>query len=250
VVADNSTIQVFKVSEHTRIHNIKLEEPIRHARIDFKLNKLMVSTASKIHFIEGEQITDSMNPPIIDFDYVFPLYDMYFVASKSGVLYWCSNLRFDNMGECSLFDKQPFHLLCKSGNLIAFSSFNDIMSLKVRRDSERQRQRFVDDVVLIEREEVTSLFEKVREIESRFDLMTSNSSIKLEEEKQNYERAIERLRQKYMDEISFANRKYQELATSKSTQEKQSENMFLILEKGQNKSINEVERMYERKCAI
>ena len=65
------------------------------------------------------------------------------------------------MGEIALFDKKPFELLCRSGNLVAFSSFRDIVGLKVAKKSDNKLRK-KDDVVLIEKEEIFTLFEKMR----------------------------------------------------------------------------------------
>lgn len=70
----------------------------------------MVSTSKKIHVVEGDRVVDSVNPPVIDFGYVFPLYGAYFVVGTSGVLYYSSNVRLENLNEIALFDKKPFSL--------------------------------------------------------------------------------------------------------------------------------------------
>lgn len=63
--------------------------------------------------------------------------------------------------------------------MIAYSSFKDVVGLKVGRKNEGQLKK-KDDVVLIEKEEIFSLFEKMKEIESRFEMLSSNYTIKLE----------------------------------------------------------------------
>lgn len=88
------SVQVYRISENTRVHNIKFEQPIRHARIDYRSKKLMVSTDRTIFMAQGGQIVEQLPVPIADFDFVFPLYGFYFIASRRGVLYWTNNIRF------------------------------------------------------------------------------------------------------------------------------------------------------------
>ena len=76
---------------------------------------------------------------------------MYFIVGKSGTLYWSKDLKFENMQECALFDKTPFDLLCRSGNLIAYSSYQNVVVLSLSR-TEKGRQRLGEDVVMIEKD--------------------------------------------------------------------------------------------------
>ena len=122
----------------------------------------MVSTATQILLIEAGVVVESLDPPLPDFEYIFPLYGKYLVVGRSGVLYWSNTLKFDIVNKCSLFHQTPFNLVCRSGNILAFSSFTDITQLKVTRSKEVQPQLSSDEVVLIEKEEVVALFDKVR----------------------------------------------------------------------------------------
>ena len=48
----------------------------------------------------------------------------------------------------------------------------------------------VDDLVMIEKDEVLGLFERVKVLDSNFDMLQSATQIKLEDEHNNYEQAI------------------------------------------------------------
>ena len=111
----------------------------------------MVSTKNNIVVVEAGKIVDTIEPPVADFSYLFPLYGMYFVVGKTGMLYWSKDLRFENIQECMLFDKKPFNLVCRSGNLVAYSSFEDIVAIKLSK-KEKGRQRLGEDVVMIEKD--------------------------------------------------------------------------------------------------
>ena len=52
------------------------------------------------------------------------------------------------------------------------------------------------------------------------------------------------MKAKYEEEVRFASRNYQHLNSSKLRQEKESENMFTELERGQVRNVEEIERMY------
>ena len=93
-VNDNKTIQIFKLSQNIRIHSVKFEENIRHARLDYKGKKLMVSVGNKIAVVEGGKVVEEIDPPVKDFSYIFPLYGQYFIVGKSGTLYWSKDMKF------------------------------------------------------------------------------------------------------------------------------------------------------------
>jgi hypothetical protein len=61
--------------------------------MDFHLQKLLVSTENKISVINEGKLIEEITPSIEGFHYVFPLYGLYFIVSKTGVLYWSSSLR-------------------------------------------------------------------------------------------------------------------------------------------------------------
>lgn len=152
------------------------------------------------------------------------------------------------MAQLSLFTK-PFQLLCRGGNLVAFSEFGEVLALSVKRQ-EVGRTKPTEEVVMIEKEEIISLFEKVREVESHFETLTTNAAIRSEEERQNYQNGIAQLREKYRDEVAFAHQRYQSMLEGKAKQEKESETLFERLEKGQSRGLFEVEKMYERKVEM
>ena len=108
-------------------------------------------------------------PPIDNFHYMYPLYNMYFIATKTGELVWSHSHKFDSYHEIPLFSNRPFQLVCRNSNLLAFSSFQDITVLHCERASPNAlKNRASEDLVLIERDEVVSFFEKVKLIESNF----------------------------------------------------------------------------------
>ena len=56
----------------------------------------------------------------------------------------------------------------------------------MERKSEAQKHKIGEDVVLIEKEEITAVFERMKEIENRFDALSNKYTLKIEEEKNNY----------------------------------------------------------------
>lgn len=151
VSAENRTLQVFKVSENIRIYNVKFDSPIIHVRLDYRVSKILVSTENKICVLDGGDIIDEIVPSIKSFYYVFPLYGIYFIVGKNGVLYWSSSLRFENYGKFALFNQQPFHLICRNSFLVAYTSFEDIMIIECERDNCPKRASD-NDVVMVEKE--------------------------------------------------------------------------------------------------
>lgn len=131
--SENATIQTYRISDQNRVHNIKLNETIIHTRLDYKTRRLVVSTDEKIHIIENGQIIETIPHPFSDFSYVFPLYGLYLIAGKSGILYVCQSLKLEVSHQIPLFSQKPFNLLCRSSFLVAFSSFQDILVLKCMR---------------------------------------------------------------------------------------------------------------------
>ena len=94
MVTETNHIQVYRVSEHNRIHNIHFEDKINCARVDYKNTRLLVSTTKNIYVVEGGSIVEDIKPPVDDFKFIFPLYKMYLIVSSRGILYWCNNLKF------------------------------------------------------------------------------------------------------------------------------------------------------------
>lgn len=112
---------------------MKLEDTIEYARLDHKGKRLLISTNKEILAIEGGKIIEKIALPFPEFHYIFPLYGIYFIVSKNGVLSWSSTLKFEVIHEIPLFHQKSFSLMCKSGNLIAYNTFEEIVVLKVSR---------------------------------------------------------------------------------------------------------------------
>lgn len=151
IASDNCTVQIFKISENIRSYNIKFDSPIHHVRIDYKVRKLLVSTENKITVVEGGDVIDEIVPPMDKFHYVYPLYGIYFIVSKTGTLYWSSSLRFETFSEYSLFSQKSFNLLCRNSYLVAYSSFQDIVVLECIRQGHQKRAND-NDIVMVERD--------------------------------------------------------------------------------------------------
>ena len=93
-----------------------------------------MSTNKEILTIEGGSIVERIAFPLPDSHYIFPLYGIYFIVGRNGVLSWSMNLKFEVVHELPLFRQKSFSLMCRSGNLIAYSSFEEIFVLKVSRE--------------------------------------------------------------------------------------------------------------------
>lgn len=63
-------------------------------RYDYRVRKILVSVGNKIAVVDGGDVIDEIVPQVEYFHYVYPLYGVYFIVSKKGVLYWSSSLRF------------------------------------------------------------------------------------------------------------------------------------------------------------
>lgn len=84
---------------------------------------------------------------------MYPLYNMYFIATKTGELAWSHTHKFDSYHEIPLFSNKPFQLICRNSNLLAFSSFQDITVLHCERNNPNPlKNRASEDLVLIERD--------------------------------------------------------------------------------------------------
>jgi hypothetical protein len=158
VSTDFCFVQTYRISNRERINNLSCLEPVSAIHLDYKTDKLLVSTQKgKVMVADGNTIVDTFVVPVADFDYIFPLYGMYFAASRTGVLYWSSSIKFERYKELALFTT-PFSLICKSGCLIAYSSFCDVIALRCTREDSRQRILSSEDIVQIEKDEVLGLF--------------------------------------------------------------------------------------------
>ncbi len=167
--------------------------------------------------VDGGDIIDEIVPPMNHFHYIYPLYGIYFIATKTGTLYWSTSVRFETFSEYSLFSNKSFNLLCRNSYLVAYSSFQDIVVLECIRQGHQKRANDTD-IVMVERDEILTLFDKLKILESNFDMLQTATQVKLEEEKNNYEGAIHKLKAKFHEEISFLNAKFNDLSISKLKQ--------------------------------
>lgn len=108
----------------------------------------MVSSESKLYLVENGAIVDTIIPPIEDFHYVYPLYGMYFLASKTGQLYLSQSYKFEQFSSFSLFTKSPFTMVCRNSYIIAYSSFENIMILQCQRQN-YFKNKVTDDIVMV-----------------------------------------------------------------------------------------------------
>lgn len=90
----------------------------------------MVSTKDTISIVHNGGIVEEYSPPIPDFHYIFPLYGIYFLTTKTGSLYWSTSRKFEQYESFSLFTNSPFNLICRNGKLLAYSSFDNVLILK------------------------------------------------------------------------------------------------------------------------
>jgi hypothetical protein len=93
VSADNA-VQLFSVAESTRTNTYRFDRKVNYVRIDYKMRRIMVSWDKKVSVVSGGHVVEEYQPPFDDFHYIFPLYGMYFLTTKSGMLYWSSSHRF------------------------------------------------------------------------------------------------------------------------------------------------------------
>ncbi len=125
VSTENNSLQYFRVADNTRTHTIRFDAPISHIRIDYKLRRVLVSSPDSITVVDAGKVVEVIQPPIANFDYVFPLYGVYLYASTRGVLHIGHSLH-EATEELPLFTNARFQLLCRNGYLLAFSSFEDV----------------------------------------------------------------------------------------------------------------------------
>jgi hypothetical protein len=194
VSTEANTLQVYRISEETRIYSVKLPEEIAQVRIDYKTKQIIASCQHQIFLIHEGAVVEQFSPPVDNFHYLFPLYGAYFAATRTGELLWSYSIKFEAYHELPLFSNQPFSLVCRNGYLLAYTSFQDVTVLRCERPSPPSKKSSGEDVVMVERDEVLSMFEKVRIIESSHEILTTTTQAKLEEEKQKYQAAIERHR--------------------------------------------------------
>lgn len=135
ISSQNQSVQIFKIAQNIRLHHIKFDTPIAHVRIDYRVKKLLVSTENKITVIDGGDVIDQIVPSIENFHYAFPLYGIYFIATKTGVLYWSTSLRFETFGEYALFPQKTFQMICRNSYIVAYTSFQEIVTLEFIRST-------------------------------------------------------------------------------------------------------------------
>lgn len=121
---------------------------------------------------------------------MFPLYNYYFIAGKNGTLYWSQTLRFDHYSEKPLFTNRPFELVCRNCYLLAYSGFQEVTAIYCQRPDYVSKKSSGDELVMIEKDEVLGLFERVKVLDSNVDMLQSATLYKLEDEHKNYEKAI------------------------------------------------------------
>jgi hypothetical protein len=97
---------------------------------------------------------------------------------------------------------------------------------------------------------VLGVFDKIKSLDVNLDMLQSATQVKLEEEKAHYEDALAQFKAQYTQEVKFLNSKLNELTASKFMQEKENEKVFDVLETGQVRSVNDLERMFTRKLAL
>jgi hypothetical protein len=71
-------------------------------------------------------------------------------------------------------------MICRNGYLLAYSSFEDITVLRCERSAPTSKKGGGEDIVMVERDEMLSFFEKVKTVESSFDILTTATQAKLE----------------------------------------------------------------------
>jgi hypothetical protein len=89
-----------------------------------------VSGEKKIFIIDNGLVIDSIVPEVEDFHYIYPLYGIYFLATKTGKLLISQTYRFEQYTSFSLFTNSPFQMICRNGFILAYSSFENIMILQ------------------------------------------------------------------------------------------------------------------------
>ena len=117
-------------------------------------------------------------------------------------------------------------------------------------DSNKGQVSTDDDIVMVQRDQIMDFYQRIKLLENNFQMLQSATQIKLEEEKTNYENAINKFKKQFRGEIKEVNVNLSEMATNKLKQERQTEKVFEQLEEGQVKNVDSIEKMYEKKCKI
>lgn len=123
VSTESNSIQLYTVADNNRINNVKFDSQVNYVRIDYKMRRILVSTEKKVYVVSNGKIVDSFVPPFEDFHYIFPLYGIYMIATKKGMLHWSSSYKFEKYSSYALFTQKPFNMVCRNSYLLAFSSF-------------------------------------------------------------------------------------------------------------------------------
>jgi hypothetical protein len=71
-------------------------------------------------------------------------------------------------------------MLSRNSDMLAFQSFQDITVLTCNRTNRPSKKSPTESIVMIEKDDILSLFEKVKVIENNYDMLTSATQIKLE----------------------------------------------------------------------
>lgn len=93
---------------------------------------------------------------------------------------------------------------------------------------------------MIEKDQVVSFFDKVKYIDSNYEALVNGTQVKLEDERNRYEKAIEEHKEMYEKQLAFLQSKLNELISEKAKQERENEKIFEKLQYGQIKSVNEL----------
>lgn len=71
------------------------------------------------------------------------------------------------------------------------------MVLNCLRENHIKKQGEGDEIVMVERDEILEFYDKIKIIECNFEMLQSTTQVKLEEEKNNYEKATKTLQSKF-----------------------------------------------------
>ena len=94
MASDNNAVQVYKIADQIRKHQMRFDETVTHARIDYRSKRLVVATERSIFLVEEGKVVEKLPMPFPDCRYVFPLHGHYLAAGHTGTLYCNNNLKF------------------------------------------------------------------------------------------------------------------------------------------------------------
>ena len=85
---------MFSVAENERTGHHAFDKKINWVRMDYRTRKIMISCDKKVIVATQTHVMEEYQPPFEDFHYIFPLYGMYFIVTKGGMLHWSCSSRF------------------------------------------------------------------------------------------------------------------------------------------------------------